>query len=341
MKKLPYEMDTIVISTRIRLARNLTGYPFPEKLTEELADKIIQSVRYELNRLDEFNEYNIGEIQEEKATLLQEKHLISPALIRRKEMAAAFISSDEDISVMVNEEDHLREQYIIKGFELVKAYERIAGIDESIGQSLPFAYDERLGYLTACPSNLGTGMRASVMLFLPGLTKYDTLQELLPKLKAGGMTVRGVFGEGSTAEGYLYQVSNERTLGVSEKEILRLTEYWVTELCSLEHRARERMLKEEGLALRDTCLRSFGILTNCALLPEKEFEKEIMKIRLGLALGFFKTNDIFAFNRFVEYMRPASFTLENCPKGADELTKNTIRAEVTQNVLRELVFRVD
>ena len=156
-------IETVVTSTRVRLARNLYSYPFPGKMTVQEAKEVIRTVGYELNRLDDFTEYDIGKIGAEEATLLQEKHLISPDLIRRKDISAAFISSDKEVSVMVNEEDHLREQYILKGFDLYKAYERISGIDDGLARSVSFAYDEKLGYLTACPSNLGTGMRASVM----------------------------------------------------------------------------------------------------------------------------------------------------------------------------------
>ena len=146
---------------------------------------------------------------------------------------------------MVNEEDHLREQYIYKGFDLYKAYEHISAIDESLGEKLDFAYDQRLGYLTACPSNLGTGMRASVMMFLPGLAKSNELKSFLPTLKAGGLTVRGVFGEGTAAEGYSYQVSNERTLGWSEQEILEQVTSCAKSLCGLEIRARLEMIERK------------------------------------------------------------------------------------------------
>lgn len=169
MSQAPEFIETLVTSTRIRLARNLAAYPFPDKLNQPLAEEILYLVGQNLNQLDDFEKYDIAKMTGEEAKLLQEQHLISPALIRRKGIGAAYLSVDQSISVMVNEEDHLREQYILKGFDLYKAYERISGIDEGLSSSLDFAYDERLGYLTACPSNLGTGMRASVMMFLPGL----------------------------------------------------------------------------------------------------------------------------------------------------------------------------
>lgn len=341
MSQAPEFIETLVTSTRIRLARNLAAYPFPDKLNQPLAEEILYLVGQNLNQLDDFKKYDIAKMTGEEAKLLQEQHLISPALIRRKGIGAAYLSVDQSISVMVNEEDHLREQYILKGFDLYKAYERISGIDEGLSSSLDFAYDERLGYLTACPSNLGTGMRASVMMFLPGLAWSKELETFLPTLKAGGLTVRGVFGEGTAAEGYSYQVSNERTLGMSEQEILEQMVRMTMTLCDLELRAREKMLRENKTQYRDQCLRAYGALTNCAVLPLKELTAGLTQVKLGMALGFFEARDIRSFNDFVADMRPASFKLENGLQNASEADCDLTRAEIVNKVLPELVFRVD
>lgn len=341
MAKAPPFIETLVTSTRIRLARNLAAYPFPEKLDATLAGEIVHLVGNELSKLDEFERNDINKISAEEAVLLQEQHLISPALIRRKHIGAAFVSSDKCISVMVNEEDHLREQYICKGFDLYNAYERISGVDEVLGASLNFAYDKKLGYLTACPSNVGTGMRASVMMFLPALAISKELENFLPTLKAGGLTVRGVFGEGSSAEGYSYQVSNERTLGQSEGDILDTVMRMTMNLCDLELRAREKLLQEKKIPLRDACLRAYGTLTNCAVLTQKELTSSMVKVKLGMALRFFEARDIEAFNVFLADMRPASFRIENGLQGASEYDCNLMRAEIVHKVLPELVVRAD
>ena len=341
MAQSPAFIETIVTSTRLRLARNLAAYPFPDKLDEKLASEIIYLVGNTLNELDEFKRYDMGAISREEATLLKEQHLISPALPKRKGLSAAFISADKSISIMVNEEDHLREQYILKGFDLYKAYERISGLDDGFAAALQFAYDEQLGYLTACPSNLGTGMRASVMMFLPGLAWSKELESFLPQLKAGGLTVRGIFGEGTAAEGYSYQVSNERTLGVSEGDVLKQMVRMTMTLCDLELRARERMLKEKKVPLRDACLRAYGGLTNCALLPIQELTEGMVKVKLGMALGFFKAVDIRGFNDFIADMRPESFRLENGLQGRSEYDCDVMRAEIVHRVLPELVIRTD
>ncbi len=286
------EYESVAVSSRIRLARNFKDYPFPALLlrdphAEEQASEMIRLLSAELTSMEEFHLYKMKDISEQDAELLKERYLISRDLIAHGKISAALISEDESISVMINEEDHVREQYFIKGFDLGRAYERISGIDDIISDSIPFAYDEELGYLTACPTNLGTGLRASVMLFLPALSRRGRLQRVMPVLTRLGLTVRGAFGEGSGAEGDLFQISNEVTLGLSEGEILREVEQAVTKLVDMELSERIRMKVEEGPALEDRIMRSLGILTCCRLLEEREFVSRISDIKLGIALGLF------------------------------------------------------
>ena len=340
MANTPEYIETTVVSTRLRLARNLRAYPFPAKLQPRQAEDVIRLVGNALSELDDgFKEYRMGRIEKQEALLLQEQHLLSPALIEKGNGAAAFVSSDRHVSVMVNEEDHLREQYILKGFDLYKAFERVNGLDEGIACRLSFAYDEKLGFLTACPSNVGTGMRASVLMFLPGLEKTNRLQELLPSLKAAGLTVRGMFGEGTRAEGYSYQISNERTLGLKEKDILDQMVKVAVNVCGLEHRAREKLLRENRVKWLDECLRAYGTLTNCAVLPLKELAENMVKIQLGLALGFFRASSANDFNDFLADMRPASFRIENDLVNASEYECDLERAQIVGRVLPELVVR--
>ncbi len=336
MAYAPEFIETIVISTRIRLARNFAAYPFPKKMDEVQAEDIVVLVREGLRKLDDFNEYNLTTLTETEAIQLKEQHLISPALMKGK-ASAAFLSADETVSIMVNEEDHLRQQYICAGFELLKAYERISAVDEWLASLYDFAFDKKLGYLTACPSNLGTGMRASVMMFLPALSMNGELKSLLPSIQAAGMTVRGAFGEGSHAEGYLYQVSNERTLGWAEKDIIDAMTKTTMSLCDKELRAREKLLNTEKEDLKDRCLRAFGVLTNCALLGQEEFAEKTTDVRLGVALGFLEALDKKGFEDFLTDMRPAAFLLTNGLKGAAENVCDAVRAETVCNVLPELV----
>lgn len=336
MANAPEFIQTIVISTRIRLARNFASYPFPKRMDGAQAEDIVVLVREGLKEVDEFTEYNIADLTTEEAMQLQERYIISPALMKSK-FGAAFVSADKTISIMANEEDHLREQYICKGFELMKAYERISGIDETLASMYDFAFDDKLGFITACPSNLGTGMRASVMMFLPGIASNGELKKLLPEIKAAGMTVRGAFGEGTTSEGYLYQVSNERTLGFSETDILNAMTKITMSLADQELIAREKMLKEDSDDLEDRCLRSYGILTNCAILSQDEFLTRMTDVRLGIAFGFLEALDLNGFDEFLNDMRPAAFRLSNGLKGKRERYCDKVRAETVRNVLPELV----
>ncbi len=339
----PEYLQKTVTSTRIRLARNVRGYYFPHLLSDENAREIVGLVRRALKKLDNFREYDIGRISRDDAELLVEKHLISPALAGKKS-GAAFVCFDEnalrddEISVMANEEDHLREQYIVKGYDLYKAYDRLSGIDDALSAELPFAFDEKLGYLTACPSNLGTGLRASVMMFLPGLSKDGVIREILPNLRKNGLTVRGFFGEGSGAEGYSYQVSNERTLGLSEEDVLSHMEEVALSLTELEIRHRERMKKEGGAKLKDRCLRAYGTLLNCAVLPWEAYSEKILDVRLGIALDYFETTDSVSLVNFLYNMRPLSFRRGNRVTGGEEEC-NIRRAEIVGKVLPELVVR--
>ena len=238
---------------------------------------------------------------------------------------------------MVNEEDHLREQYIFKGVDLLKAYERISAVDDGLGAQFDFAFDEKLGYLTACPSNLGTGMRASVMMFLPGLVWNGELKKLLPILKKGGMTVRGAFGEGSSAEGCVYQISNERTLGSSEVEILDGMIETMLNVCELENRARKEMIEGSETEIKDRCLRAYGTLTHCAILSLSEFQTKMADVKLGVIFGFLESENMDEFQDFMDGMRPTFFRLSNGLQNATETECDIVRAETVCRVLPELV----
>lgn len=331
------DIETILISSRIRLARNFSAYPFPLKMNDAQAADIVYLVEQGLKELAEFQKYEIGALSEEEAAQLQEQYLISSAL-RKEKRGAAFVSSDNTISIMVNEEDHLREQYIFKEFNLFKAYERLSAIDESLGSFYDFAFDKKLGYLTACPSNLGTGMRASVMLFLPGLVWNGELKSLVAELKQGGLTIRGAFGEGSTGEGYQYQISNEKTLGVSEEDLLKKMEATTILLCDLENKAREYILETSYTEIKDRCLRAYATLKYCKLLGFKECMSKLADVKMGLVLGLLETKELSDFDSFVEGLRPTAFKVENQLWSETEKQCDTVRAQVVNKILPELVY---
>lgn len=337
--------ESVVSSTRMRLARNFADYPFPNVLlrdahSEEQAAEIVSILTAELNRVDEFRLYEMKSVSEETAALLQEKNLISRDLIANSRISAALVSRDERISVMINEEDHLRVQYFMKGLDLNKAFERVSGIDDIISETVPFAYDEEFGYLTACPTNLGTGLRASVMLFLPALTRRGLLKKTAPQLSRSGLTVRGAAGEGSGAEGDFVQVSNEMTLGLAEEDILDRVERAVEILTEFEIRERMRMKAEEGISLLDRIGRSYGILLGCKMMTAEELVSRVADVKFGLALGYIEGERdgeklIGELDDFMLKMRPANLKrLSGIQLDGEE--RDAYRAKAASDALREM-----
>jgi protein arginine kinase len=343
MVRKPNKFEKTIISTRMRLARNLESYPFPSRQTERQAEEVAAIVRNALSHLDEgWVQYDMRVIGKAKAMLLQEQHLISPALVKNP-CGWAFISPDETVSVMVNEEDHLREQYIVKGFELVSAYERVCSLDDGIGGYVGFAYDKKLGYLTACPSNVGTGLRASVMMFLPALERKNAIGEFLKEWSDCALTVRGVFGEGTASEGHRYQISNDKTLGLTEMEILDYMQAAISQIAEAEEAEREKLVRENGLQLRDEALRAYGILTNCARLEYKEMRNLLTQVKLGLAFGFFRIrkNDPYVLDALIDELRPYSFCESHELFESSQEERDMRRAEVLRWMLPQLVARTD
>lgn len=297
--------NSTIISTRLRLARNVSGLPFPHKLAELPSRQIIDKVEQALAPIDKFSRYDMSNISQLDGTILQEKHLISPDLLNDSPFGAVLISADENVSVMVNEEDHIREQVIMPGLALDQAHDRVNRIDDILSKSIDFAFDRRFGYLTACATNVGTGMRASVMMFLPALTIENMIDGCITDVGRLNMTVRGVYGEGSKADGYLYQVSNQRTLGVKDSDILEAVKGAINHIVEAELRARQ-LLKRDESELKDKISRAFGIATNAYKLSTGEAMQYLALIRLGEYYGYFAISDTEQFQRLITNCQPAS-----------------------------------
>ena len=297
-----------VMSSRIRLARNLNGFAFPSRLrSQKQAKEIIRSVSSAINNVDEFHLYYMDGISSEDAQSLVENHLISPALLKRPNFSAALINEEGNISIMINEEDHLREQCIVSGLALESAYNKMSEKDTLIARSIPFAYDERLGYLTACPTNLGTGLRASVMMFLPAIALGGMMPRVIQSATRLGLTVRGAYGEGSSATGYAYQISNEVTLGVTEDEIISQVKAVVNKIVEMEASERERLKRgHSATAIKDKCLRAYGVLTNCALMSSDELGNLCADLKLAACLDYVNVTDIAAIDELVLKMKPSN-----------------------------------
>lgn len=230
----------------------------------------------------------IDDMKTNEKRVLVEKHLISPNLADQSKHGTVLLDKDEAISIMVNEEDHIRIQCLLPGFQLGKGLEKANQIDDWIEQRLTYAFDEKRGYLTSCPTNVGTGLRASVMMHLPALAMTQQLNRILPAINQLGLVVRGIYGEGSEALGNLFQISNQLTLGKSEEDIVEDLRGVVLQLIQQERSARENLLDQSRLQLEDRVHRSFGILAHSRMIESKEATQRLSNVRLGIDLGLIK-----------------------------------------------------
>lgn len=295
--------NDIVISTRIRIARNLADYPFPVRLDNKSKIEVNEKIRDALDGKENLTYTELKTLTRSQTVSLAERHLISPEFASNSDARALLMSDNEDISIMLCEEDHIRIQVMKSGLALKEAYELADKIDTEINQSLKYAFDEKLGYLTQCPTNLGTGMRASVMLHLPALTAKGQIGSLASTVSKLGLTIRGAYGEGMSAMGDLYQLSNQVSLGISEKSAIDNLKTITLQLAAQERAAREEASK--SIETEDAVFRAYGILKSARILSTKEFMSLISKVRLGAVLGMIKT-DLKTINELMVSMQPAT-----------------------------------
>lgn len=275
-----------VISSRIRLARNIDEFSFPGWASEEEKKSIWNEVKSIIPSLEqEFISWGMNEASPLDKEILFERHLISQELARKDEGCGVFASPDECLAVMVNEEDHIRIQSLRPGLDLQGAWKAADKIDDEIESKLSYAFSPKLGYLTSCPSNVGTGMRASVMLHLPGLVLMEEMEPVINGISKIGLAVRGMWGEGTEAAGNMFQVSNQITLGRREDEIIAHLEQIVLELIEHENNARQRLMSEKSVMMDDHVARAFGTLSNARLISSGEALNLLSTLRLGLDLG--------------------------------------------------------
>ena len=279
--KLGPEGD-IVLSTRIRLARNLKNIPFTSKMTDENRLLIENQCK---SALSELKFISLSSMSQVERASLQELHLISPQLANSKSQGSILVNEDCSICVMLGEEDHIRIQAVSPGFNLSDAFKNANKIDDLLENTVDFAFDAQFGYLTACPTNTGTGLRASVMVHLPALTHSGGINSIIHSLSKLGLCVRGIYGEGSEALGDIYQISNQITLGVSEEDTIKKLEQVISELISKEKKAGRELYENNRFELEDKIMRSKGILQNARIMTSDEAMKLISQVRWGINLG--------------------------------------------------------
>ncbi len=302
----------IVISSRIRLARNLADFPFISRTTEGDRAEIEKIVHGRISALQEAGKMssdtlyvNVGELEDVDRQFLVERQLISRELAEGEGARSAVIDPTERFSVMVNEEDHLRFQVMQSGLDLTSAWEKINGLDDLIEEQLTYAFSDKLGYLTACPTNVGTGVRVSVMLHLPALVITRQIEKVFKSLQKINLAVRGLYGEGSQAMGDFYQVSNQITLGLTEEELTKKVADVVPVLIDYERQAREFLVRESQENLHDRVSRAFGILRTAQTISSEETMHLLSSVRMGINLGLISDLEIPTINKLFVHTQPA------------------------------------
>jgi protein arginine kinase len=326
----------VVISSRIRLARNIADFPFPCKLTPDQRKTVTDKAREALlsggNEIrDSFEFIDMQKLTPARAMSLAEKHLVSPEFAQQRDGRSLLLRNDESVSIMLCEEDHIRIQTLFAGQRLEEALELAGRIDDLFDERLRYAFDENLGFLTQCPTNLGTGLRASLMLHLPAIAQSGALPGLTAAVAKLGLTVRGTYGEGSTAKGAFYQISNQVTLGISEREAVDSLNGIAGQIITQERAAREA-LKKYGPALEDKIWRSYGLLTNARMLSADEFMSLISDVRLGVTMGIIKDKGLDAVNALLCETQPATL-MTAAGRNLDASARDALRAQTVRERL--------
>lgn len=321
----------VVISSRVRLARNLADFPFKDKAKQEdleqilkIIKEIVPSIGYGLKYIELRNIDNIT-----KLTLI-ENHLISPEFATNKK-GAILINDEENICIMINEEDHIRIQVFSSGQELEELLNLAIEIDEKIDGLVTYATNERYGYLTSCPTNVGTGLRASVMVHLPALTLTGNIEKVLNVVNNFGMNIRGVYGEGTQSKGNIYQISNNQSLGLIEKEIIKNIKTITEKVIEQERLARKYLTKRQ-IDLEDRVYRAYGILANAMKLSSEECRKLLSDVKLGTDLGIIKELDDMKVSKLETYTKPGNLQ-KYLAKELDAYDRDIERSKVVKQIL--------
>jgi len=301
----------VVVSSRVRVARNLAGMPFPHLLDQAGAQAVIDAVRTAcrderfVTRAGKIDVTLLRELSPVERQVLVEKHLVSPDLLNGFETKAVAISDDERTSIMINEEDHLRLQVLLPGLQLGEAWQLVDVVDDALELNLDYCFSEQLGYLTACPTNVGTGLRASVMLHLPGLAMANQVKGLLATVTKLGLAVRGLYGEGTEAQGNLFQISNQVTLGRTEEEVINNLLLITRQLLEHERQARSGVYHQRREMLEDRVFRAYGLLKYARVLGAGEAMRLLSDLRLGVDMGLLTGLSPPAINALMVASRPA------------------------------------
>ena len=323
----------VVLSTRVRLARNLKDVPFIGHMSRKDAETVLEKMQSIVPNLGYGLKFiRLKDIDTTTRISLIEKHLISPEFgVDKNGTGAIIINDEENICIMINEEDHLRIQVLSSGLELEQTLALAVEIDEKLQELVNYAFSEKYGFLTACPTNVGTGMRASIMVHLPALTLTGNIKKVLEATNNFGMNIRGVYGEGSKPQGDIYQISNKQSLGVSEQEIIKNLKAITDKIIEQERLARKYLGKDE-LQLEDRVYRAFGILSNAKKISSDEAKELLSSVKLGTDMGIIKELNDLKVNELILYTKPANLQ-KRIGKNLDSYERDVKRAEVIKEII--------
>ncbi|MEG0334023.1 MAG: protein arginine kinase [Akkermansia sp.] len=333
-----HDDQDIILTSRIRLARNLGNTPFPGWAKQKERHLLCQALSYTASSLPQLRDSFIAELSSlnhHQKQLLVERHLISRELAARSEGSGVAISKSQSLSILFNEEDHLRLQYILPGLQLQKAWVALNKVDSSLEKKIPipYAYNARLGYLTSCPTNLGTGMRASVMLHIPGLVLNGAIEQVFKAAEELNLTIRGLYGEGTESMGNLFQISNQSTLGEREEVILDRLKRVVTDIAKQEKNARINFYQNDHQQLTDRICKAYALLKHSILQSSKEALEQISMLRLGASLGIIEKTAQSELYAIILKIQPAHL---NPTDASSRVERETRRA----TIIRELMEKI-
>jgi protein arginine kinase len=330
----------VVMSTRIRLARNFNDFPFPSRMNSEDGEKVLNKVKEAVfgrsSAIGEnFQFEDIRKMDPIQRQALVEKHLISPDLAESQANGGVILSDDEKISIMINEEDHLRIQCLFAGLQLKEAWDLCNKIDNLLEETIDYAFDERFGYLTCCPTNIGTGIRASAMLHLPALVMTGYIKGILEICSKLGIAVRGLFGENTEASGNMFQISNQVSLGQPEDVIISNISSIARQIIDQERAIRKEMHRQNSYRFEDKVYRSLGLLSNARIISSEEVLKLLSDVRLGVYMGIINGVNINILNQIQLLAQPANLQ-KSVGKALSPDERDIKRAEVIREKLRKI-----
>ncbi len=328
---LPGEQSDIVVSSRIRLARNLKEYPFSSRMTDDQREEVSSMVREALasGGMD-LGYFSADAVSFDARRAMAERHIISREYAESGRQRAMLLSEDESICLLLCDSDHIRLQVMTAGLELLGAYDTVSRLDDIIGRHLAYAFDDKWGYLTECPTDLGTGMKASVMLHLPALEAADGIETLAKAVGKIGLTLRGTFGQGSGVSGSLYQLSNHITMGMEEPMVLENLRSVTLQVIAQEMDARKNL---SAIKIEDAAYRALGVLKNARILPLREFTDALSHLRLGVSMGLLGEVSVATVNTLNAQMHPATLLLTH-PEADSTEKRDVIRATLTRQHLQ-------